>query len=79
MNRGRLRDDRLVSWILARSLSSFQGDSDLRTPEATGKLQILQHFAVPSAEKRKTNSSNEDKPIYIRMETQACRVDDKKV
>ena len=77
-NRGGLRDDRLISRILARSLSSFQGGSDPRTPETTGKLQILQQFAVPSAEKEKTDSSNKDKPIYVGMETQACRVDDKK-
>ena len=57
-------------------LNPSQGGSDPRIPETIGKLQILQQFAIPSAKKRKPDLSNEDKPIYIGMETQACKIDD---
>ena len=48
VNRGRLRDNRLASWILAKSLNPIEGGSDSRTLEAIGKLQILQQFSVSS-------------------------------
>ena len=47
-SRGRLRDNRLASQILAKSLNPGAGGSDSRNLEATGKLQILQKFSVSS-------------------------------
>ena len=77
VNRGRLRENRLVSWILAKSLNPIEGGSDSRTPEATGKLQILQQFSVSSVEDgREQHQATKAKSMYVGMQTQACRVED---
>ena len=47
-SRERLRDDRTVLRVLAQSLSSLQGGSDSRNPEAIGELHELQQIVVPS-------------------------------
>ena len=65
VNRERLRDDRVVSQVLVQSLSSLQGGSDSRNLETTGKLCVLHQFTTPSVEKKDTNPSPKDKPIYV--------------
>ena len=73
--RERLRDERTVSRTLARSLSPFQGGSDPRNPETTGKLQILQKLNIPSAAKGNTNPSVKDSPMYVGMDSHTLRVE----
>ena len=77
VNRGRLRDHRLASRILAQSLNPIEGGSDSRNSEATGKLQILQKFSVSSAEDGKyKNPASKAESIYVGMQTQTCRTED---
>ena len=77
VNRGRLRDNRLASRILAKSLNPIEGGSDSRTLEATGKLQILQQFSVSSVgDGREQHQATKAKSMYVGMQTQACRVED---
>ena len=77
VNRGRLRDNRLASWILANSLNPIEGGSDSRTPEATGKLQILQQFSVSSVEDgREQNQATKAKSMYVGIQTQTCSSED---
>ena len=77
VNRGRLRDNRLASRILAKSLNPIEGGSDSRTLEATGKLQILQQFSVSSVgDEREQNQATKAKSMYVGMQTQACRLED---
>ena len=67
MKRESLRDERAVLRIVARLLSPFQGGSNPRIPEATGKLQILQQVEVPSAENGDSYLSKKDSPMYVGM------------
>ena len=72
-----MRDNRLASRILAKSLNPIEGGSDSRTPEATGKLQILQQFSVSSVKDgREQNQATKAKSMYVGMQTQTCRVED---
>ena len=71
----RLRDERAVSQILARSLSPSQVGSDPRSLETTGKLQILQQVEVPNVEKGNLNLSNKDSPMYVGMTPHALRAE----
>ena len=64
-NRERLRDIRTVSRTLERSLSPFQGGSDSRNPETTGKLQVLRDFSSFSVTNGKSNQSTKDSPVYV--------------
>ena len=74
----RLWDTRIVFRILAKSLSPSQGGSDLRNPESTGKLQILQQMGIRSAVERKLNLSKKDSPLYVGMIPCALRLDEEK-
>ena len=65
VNRERLRGRRVVSQVLAQSLSSLQGGSDSRNLETIGRLQKLQQFAAPNDEMKLQNQSEKDKPVYI--------------
>ena len=56
-------------------MNSLQGGSDPRTPDTTGKLQVLQKFSVPSVEKGSTNLSSKDSPIYVEMESHTSRIE----
>ena len=79
VNRGHLRDNRLASWVLAKSLNPIEGGSDSRILEAIGKLQTLQQFSVSSDEEGKQqNQATEAKFIYVGMQTQMCRIEDLK-
>ena len=73
-----LRDNRVVSWTLASLLSPLQGGSDSRTLETTGKLQLLQQFAVPSVVYGNSNPSVKDKPIFVGKESQLNRIEEEK-
>ena len=73
-NRERLRDDRVVSQVLAQSLSSLQGGSDSRNLETTGKLCVLHQFATLSVAKEDTNPSPKDKPIYVGVSPHSHRL-----
>ena len=73
-----MRDERTVSWTLARLLNPFQGGSNPRNPETTGKLQILQRLNVPSVEEGNSNLSIQDSPVYVGMDSHTVRVGDKK-
>ena len=74
--RERLRDDRVVSRVLAQSLSSLQGGSDSRIPEATGKLQKLQQFSVPSVEEKSENPSKSDTTVYVGVGPHSSRTEE---
>ena len=63
-----LRDQRIVSQVLVRSLNPTVDGSDLRTLEITGKLQILQQIAVPNNGKGKLNPTK-GSPIYVGINT----------
>ena len=77
-NRERLRDIRTVSRTLARSLSPFQGGSDSRDPETTGKLQVLRDFSSFSVAAGKSDQSRKDGPVYVGVESHTYRLEDKK-
>ena len=64
---------------MARSLNPFQGGSDSRIPETTGKLQILEKFSVPSAKEGITNLSSQDNPVYVGMESHTFRIEEKNI
>ena len=55
VNRGRSRDDRVVSGALARALNPFQGGSVPRNTGTPSKLQLLQRFTVAGSDKREFN------------------------
>ena len=61
-SRERLRGERVVSRVLAQSLSSLKGGSDSRNSETIGRLQKLQQFAAPSAENQKEISQSRTNP-----------------
>ena len=60
---------------MAKPLSASQGVSDARIPATTGKLQLLQQFSVFGAEDGLSIRPEKDHPIYVGMESQACRVE----
>ena len=70
-----MRDERTVSWTLARSQSPFQGGSDPRNPETTGKLQILQKLSIPSVEEGSINPSVKDSLMYVGMDSHTLRAE----
>ena len=55
-----LRDNRIVSQTLASLLSPLQGGSNSRTPETTGKLQLLQQFAISNVVDGNSDPSKKD-------------------
>ena len=65
VNRGRSRDDRIVSGALARALNPLQGGSAPRNTETPSKLQLLQQFAVAGLEEGKSIRSLEGQAIYV--------------
>ena len=77
-NRGRFRDDCIVSRVLAQSLNPLQGGSDSRTSETTSKLQVLQRFSVVGDGDGSQIRSEEDQAIYVGMLNPTDRVDDDK-
>ena len=64
-NRGRFRDDCIVSRALAQSLNPLQGDSDSRISETTNKLQVLQQFSVAGDGNGNQILSEKDQAIYM--------------
>ena len=74
-SRERLRGERVVSRVLAQSLSSLQGGSDSRNSETIGRLQKLQQFAAPSAGKIRRKSVNQGQTRLCRSEPHSSRVD----
>ena len=64
--------------MLARALNPCQGGSAPRTPETTGKLQVLRNFSISSVGKEKTNLSRKDNPMYVVLETSTLRLEDVK-
>ena len=50
----------------------------MRTPETTGKLQILQNFSVLSATEGIPNLSSKDSPVYVGMVSHTSRIEEKK-
>ena len=78
-NRGRFRDDCIVSRVLAQSLNPLQGGSDSRISETTSKLQILQQFSVAGDGDGSQIRSAKDQAMYVGMLNPSNRVDgDKK-
>ena len=75
LNRERLRDDRVVSRVLAQSLSSLQGGSGSRIPEATEELHELQQISVPSVEEKVKNPSMSDKTVYVGVGPHSSRIE----
>ena len=73
-NRERLRGERVVSRVLAQSLSSLKGGSDLRNSETIGRLQELQRFSAPNAEQTKEDQSLKDKPVYVGVDPHSNRI-----
>ena len=78
-NRECLRDERVVSRMLARVLSPSQGGSAPRNPETIGKLQVLSNFSSSNATAGKENLSRSDNPMYVGLAMPTYRVEvDKK-
>ena len=75
VNRGRFRDDRIVSGALTRALNPLQGGSVPRNTEAPSKLQLLQQFAVAGIEEGKSIRSTKDQAIYVGISTPTNRLD----
>ena len=74
-----MRDVRTVSWTLARSLNPFEGGSDPRNPEITGKLQILQKLSVPNVKEGNSNLSIQDSSVYVGVDYHTPRLDGEKL
>ena len=74
VNRGRSRDDRIVSVALARALSPLQGGSAPRNTETPRKLHLLQQFTVARSEQGKSIRSMEDQAIYVGISTPTDRL-----
>ena len=74
VNRGRFRDDRIVSGALTRALNPLQGGSVPRNTEAPSKLQLLQQFAVAGIEEGKSIRSTKDQAIYVGISTPTNRL-----
>ena len=65
VNRGRSRDDRVVSGALARALNPLQGGSVPKNTGTPSKLQLLQRFTVAGSEKGSSIRSKKDQAIYV--------------
>ena len=65
VNRGRSRDDRVVSGALARALNPLQGGNVPRNTRTPSKLQLLQQFTIVGSEKRSSIRSKKDQAIYV--------------
>ena len=76
-NQERLRDIRTILRTLATSLNLFQGGSDSRNPETTGKLQVLRDFISFSVAAGKSDQSKKDSPVYVGVEFHTYRIEDK--
>ena len=76
-NRESLRDFGTISRTLAKSLSPFQGGSDSRNPEITGKLQVLRDFSSFSAAEGNENLSHKDVPMYMGLRSHTSSVETK--
>ena len=74
-----MRDFGTISRTLAQSLNPYQGGSDSRNPEITGKLQILQDYSSFSAVDGNKNLSNKDVLVYVGLKSHASSVDTKKL
>ena len=74
-NRERLRDERVVSRMLARVLSPSQGGSAPRNLETIGKLQVLSNFSSSNATAGKENLSRSDNPMYVGLAMPTHRVE----
>ena len=74
-NRERLRDERVVSRMLAQVLSPSQGGSAQRNPETIGKLQVLSNFSSSNATAEKENLSRSDNPMYVVLVMPTHRVE----
>ena len=61
---------------MARLLNPFQGGSDPRNPETTGKLQLLRDFSSFSVAAGKSDQSRKDSPVYVGVESHTYRVQD---
>ena len=59
-------------------MTPLQGGSDSRTPETTGKLQLLQQFAIPGVVGGNSDPSKKGTPIYMGMESHLSRIEDEK-
>ena len=73
-NRGRSKDNRVISCALARALSPLQGGSASRTTEMPSKLQLLQQFAVAGSEEGKQIWSKKDHAIYVGISNPTSRL-----
>ena len=73
VNRERLRGERVISQVLAQSLSSLQGGSGSRNLETIGRLQKLQQFAAPNNEENVQDQSVKDRPVYIGVSPHSSR------
>ena len=67
------RSERVVSRVLAQSLSSLKGGSDSRNSETIGRLQKLQQFSAPNVEEKKEDLSSKDKPVYVGVDPHSSR------
>ena len=65
VNRGRSRDDRVVSSALARALNPAKGGSVPRNTETPSKLQLLQRFTVAGSAEGSSIRSDKDQAIYV--------------
>ena len=65
VNRGRSKDDCVVSGALARALNPLQGGSVLRNTGTPSKLQLLQRFTVARSEEGNSIRSEKDQAIYV--------------
>ena len=73
-NRGRSRDNRIISCALARVLSPLQSGSTSRTTEVPSKLQLLQQFAIAGSEEGKQIWSKKDHAIYVGISNPISRL-----
>ena len=75
-NQGRLRDESLVSRVMAQMLSPLQGGSISRSMEAPSELQILQQFSVTGFGEGKNIQSTKDQTLYVGIKHPTSRVED---
>ena len=74
VNRGRSRDDRVVSGALARALNPFQGGSVPRNTKTPSKLRLLQRFTVARFAEGSSITSETGQAIYVGMSHPTDRV-----
>ena len=65
VNRGRSRDNRVVSGALVRALNPLRGGSVPRNTGTPSKLHLLQRFTVAGSEKGSSIRSDKDQAIYV--------------